>query len=271
MKRKFFWQRWSFAGPQLSINRRLTAPMRIAILLFVLSAIFTLMAGAFWFGRTTSGNRLLLPFTSYIAPVFFGLPTVEGNKTNTKQHAPAIWTGKIPPVVHSVSVESVRNEGSQIDIERLAQHQLAAQVQTLVEENGKLKEDLAFFETLLPSSKTGEGVSIRRLKADVAGANQVRYRMVVMQGGKMQKDFRGSVQFAVTVLQGGKSAVIVFPEKIKADTEDAEKFQLAFKRYQRVEGLLTLPNDTEMKSLQARIFEKGQLRAQQTTILEGNS
>ena len=156
-------------------------------------------------------------------------------------------------------------------IERSARQQLAAQVKALEIENGKLKDDLAFFESLLPTDKTAGGVSIRRLAADVAGPNQLRYRLVVMRGGKSEQEFTGSLQVAVTVLQNGKSAIMFFPEAGIRDPADTEKFHLSFKRYQRVDGLLTLPDGAVMKSMQVRVLEKGQLRAQQTTVLERRS
>ncbi len=153
---------------------------------------------------------------------------------------------------------------SQLNIERSAQKQLAAQVKILETENIRLKEDLAFFESLLPADTGARGVSIRRLKAEIVAPNQLRYRLLVMQGGKGERDFVGNLQLAVTVLQGGKSAMMIFPE---ANSGESEKFKLGFKHYQRVEGVLTLPEGASIKNVQARILEKGQTRAQQSANL----
>ena len=49
-------------------------------------------------------------------------------------------------------------------IERAAHKQLAAQVKALEAENARLKEDLAFFDSLLPAGTGSEGISIRRLE-----------------------------------------------------------------------------------------------------------
>lgn len=153
---------------------------------------------------------------------------------------------------------------SQLNIERSAQKQLAAQVKALETENVRLKEDLAFFESLLPADTGAHGVSIRRLKAEIVAPNQLRYRLLVMQGGKGERDFVGNLQLAITVLQGGKSAMMTFPD---ASSSDVEKFKLGFKHYQRVEGVLTLPEGATIKNVQARILEKGQTRAQQSANL----
>lgn len=152
---------------------------------------------------------------------------------------------------------------SQLNIERSAQKQLASQVKILESENAKLKEDLAFFESLLPAD-TGSGISIRRLKADIIAPNQLRYRLLIMQGGKGGRDFVGDLQFAVTVVQADKNAMIVFPQ---GNSGEANKLKLSFKHYQRVEGILTLPEGAVAKAIQARVLEKGQIRAQQTANL----
>jgi hypothetical protein len=158
---------------------------------------------------------------------------------------------------------TVNSAESQLNIERSAQKQLAAQVKILEAENIKLKEDLAFFESLLPAD-TGQGITIRRLKVDLIAPNQLRYRLLLMQGGKGGREFVGDLQFTVTVVQGGKSAMMIFPQGNKSD---ANKYKLGFKHYQRVEGVLSLPDGVTVKMIQARVLEKGQIRAQQSANL----
>ena len=55
---------------------------------------------------------------------------------------------------------------SRLKIEQTAQIQLAAQVKALEDENNRLKEDLAFFENLVPAERRGEKVSIHRFKVE---------------------------------------------------------------------------------------------------------
>jgi hypothetical protein len=152
---------------------------------------------------------------------------------------------------------------SQLNIERSAQKQLAAQVKSLEADNTRLKEDLAFFESLLPNATGPAGVSIRRLKIDQVAPNQLRYRLLIMQGGKGDRRFVGSLQLMVTTLQDGKSAIMNFP----AVPAEQDKFKLSFMHYQRVEGVLTLPEGAATKLVQARVLENGQVRAQQVANL----
>lgn len=156
---------------------------------------------------------------------------------------------------------------SQINMERSAQKQLAMQVQALEQENNKLKEDLAFFESLPGAAGGGFGISIRRFQTEVVAPNQLRYRLLVMQGGKVARDFVGNVQFSVTTLQDGKSAIMNFPETPAADSVESDNFKLNFRNYQRVDGVLTVPEGVAIKAVQVRVLEKGKIRAQQSTNL----
>lgn len=153
---------------------------------------------------------------------------------------------------------------SQLNIERSAQKQIAAQVKALEVENIRLKEDLAFFESLLPTATGPLGISIRRLKIDQVAPGQLRYRLLIMQGGNGDRMFQGTLQLAVSVVQGGNNAMMIFPE---ANSNEHDKFKLGFKHYQRLEGVLTLPEGALVKTVQARVLEKGQVRVQQSANL----
>ena len=152
---------------------------------------------------------------------------------------------------------------NQLAMERAAHRQLAAQVQSLTAENARLEEDLAFFDSLLPSGPVSEGVSIRRLKIELLPPNQLRYRLLVMRRGNNTEDFKGSLSLSLAVTQSGKPAVLAFPGK----DDKSEPFQLEFRRYQRIEGILTLPEGVQLRNAQARVFENGKLRAQQLATM----
>ncbi|SMP69082.1 hypothetical protein SAMN06295970_114131 [Noviherbaspirillum suwonense] len=152
---------------------------------------------------------------------------------------------------------------NQLAMEKAAHQQLAAQVQSLTAENARLEEDLAFFDSLLPSGPASEGLSIRRLKIELLPPNQLRYRLLVMRRGNNAQDFKGSLSFSLAVTQSGKPAVLSFPGK----EDKAEPFQLEFRRYQRIEGILTLPDGVQVKNAQARVLENGKVRVQQSATM----
>jgi len=102
-------------------------------------------------------------------------------KTNSPSFA-SQWGGSRSEAARLRSIANASE--SRLKIEQTAQSQLASQVKVLEDENNRLKEDLAFFENLVPSERRGEKVSIHRFKVerDVL-PGEFRYRLLVLQGG----------------------------------------------------------------------------------------
>ena len=240
MKLRLWRRRMSVSSPRMTIRTQTPWPMRVLIV-----AIASLAgAAAMWF----YGNGQFSP----VSP-----DNARAQLMEIKEQLDKVTVERDRLSTTSNAAES------QLNIERSAQKQLAAQVKTLEAENTRLKEDLAFFESLLPNATGPVGVSIRRLKIDQLAPNQLRYRLLIMQGGKGDRRFVGSLQLMVTTLQDGKSAMMTFP----AIPADQDKFKLSFMHYQRVEGVLTLPEGAVTKQVQARVLENGQVRAQQAANL----
>jgi hypothetical protein len=155
---------------------------------------------------------------------------------------------------------------ARMQIERTAQQQLANQVKGLEEENARLKEDLGFFENLMPAESRDPGLSINRLRVDrdvVPG--QYRYRLLLLQSGKRVAEFQGSLQFIVTLQEGGKDVILTLPGDAAADARtDPKAFRVSFKHFQRVEGVFQVPAGAKLKSVQARVLEHGVAKASQT-------
>ncbi len=243
MKLKLWLRRRSISAPKMTIKSHFPWPLKVAFIGVVLGLSGAIAMWTYDLGRSFAGlspgatKEQLASFKAQIDKL-----SAERDQFST----------------------TVNGAESQRNIERSAQNQLATQVKILEAENVKLKEDLAFFESLLPADTGSQGISIRRLKANIIESHQLRYRLLIMQGGKGTRDFVGNLQFAVTVVRGGKGAMIIFPE---GNSSEASNFKLGFKHYQRVDGILTLPADATIKSVQVRVLEKGQIRAQQSANL----
>jgi hypothetical protein len=156
---------------------------------------------------------------------------------------------------------------SRVRIERETQAQMARQVRQLEEQNGRLKEDLAFFENLIPAEK-GEGkVSINRFTVEPdALAGEYRYRLLVLQGGRRDKEQQSAIQFLVEMQLDGKAAMIPVPGE-KPGSDPAYRFN--FKYFHRAEGTFKVSPAATVKSVQVRVFDtvSGQLRATQVYIM----
>ncbi len=244
MKKNLWLRRMSISAPKMMIRSQLPLPLRFLFWVVVLGVAGAVALWAYDMGRSFAG---LGPSADR---------QMEALDTRAKQLE----------LERERLTSQLNAAASEINIERAAQKPLQDQIKIMEAENTKLKEDLSFFESLLPSNTGAKGISIQRLALELVNTNQVRYRILVTQGGgkRDKREFFGQLQLVVTVLQDGSSAMITFPKDRSAD---AEKYNFRFKHYQRLEGVLTLPPGVAIKSVQARILERGQVRAQQSASL----
>lgn len=143
----------------------------------------------------------------------------------------------------------------QLHMERATHTDLIKQMKTLTAENAGLKEDLAFFQTLMPSGGKDGGVAVNRflVQNDVL-PGEYRFRLLLTQTGQRNKDFQGTLQFVVNLQQQDKKVVLTLP----AEGDQADKaFKVNFRFYQRVEGTFQIDADAVVKSMQVRVFENG--------------
>ena len=142
----------------------------------------------------------------------------------------------------------------QLQIELSTQGNLSTQIRSLAEENALLKEDLAFFQTLMASGGEPGGISVNRLRVQPdALPGEHRYRMLVVQSKQRVREFRGHMQVIVDLEDEGRSEVVMLPR----EDENAQAYNLAFKFYQRVEGTFVVPPGAVIKKVQVRVFENG--------------
>ena len=157
---------------------------------------------------------------------------------------------------------------SSLQMERATLRQLALRVKELEAENGTLKEDLAFFEKLIPASEVGEEASIRidnlRVEQDKSSGD-IRYRMlVVYNASRTAKEFKGGLQFLVKVQQGGKDVMLTLP----AGTErSSTRYNFELKRFLRLEGVVSVPDGGLVRSVEVRLLQGNSVRASQSVIL----
>ena len=156
---------------------------------------------------------------------------------------------------------------SRLKIEQAAQQQLAGQVKALEDENNRLREDLAFFDTLIPAERRGDKVSILGFKVDRdVLPGEFRYRLLVLQGGKRDRPFAGSLQLIIEVQRDGRNDMILMPNP--ADAGSAA-FKLSFKYFHRVEGTFRVPAEVKVRAVQVRVMESGsgEARAVQNAVI----
>ncbi|OFZ87272.1 MAG: hypothetical protein A2W21_06500 [Betaproteobacteria bacterium RBG_16_66_20] len=146
---------------------------------------------------------------------------------------------------------------SKVAIERTAQQKLAQQTSTLEQDNARLREELAIFESMLSSDTASAApLSVLRFKVepDVL-PGEFRYRILLLASGPRRgREFQGRLELAVSLTEAGRSAMMVVP---KEGASESSTFRLAFKHFQRIDGIFRVNPKARVASVQARIYEAG--------------
>lgn len=144
----------------------------------------------------------------------------------------------------------------QTQIDQATHGNLANQIKALTDENALLKEDVAFFQTLMTSGgdSGAGGISINRFRVrQDALPGEYRYQLLIVQSRTRSREFQGKLQLVVNLEREGQEQVLVLPE----GEDKGDPYKLSFKFYQRVDGVFRVPPDAMVKRIQVRVLENG--------------
>ena len=219
-----------------------------------------------WLGIVTAGALVVgIGLATYdFGMTFAGFRREESNRELAKlKETIALQQAQIEKL-GSLTAQAER----QLEIERATHGDVTKQVKALLDENATLKDDLAFFQSLMPAGGEEGAVSVNRFRLEPAGMpGEYRYRLLLVHAGQRTKEFRGSLQFVLNVMEGGKSTALTLPQ---AAERGAKEFQLNFKFFQRVEGTFKVAPDAVVRSFQVRVFESGSNAPKLTHTLKGS-
>lgn len=162
-------------------------------------------------------------------------------------------------------------------IERAAREELEAQLRAAQAEVGRVRDQLAFYEQLLPAGPEGS-VDIRGVQIDREGGG-LRYKVLLMRSGRNGgTPFAGALRFQATgVLKGETVTVDLAPMQVKAEvgpvtttgeTTSAATLALQFDQYQRSQGMLAVPEGFVPESVTVSVLEGETVRASRSVKLE---
>lgn len=242
MKWKLWVRNLSVSGPRVAVRTELPWPLRALVLFIGLALAVAAGVAIYEYGR-----RLGSPDSDGLGAEVQRLRAqlVQATAERDRQSAAAV------------------NWENQLRVERSSQEQVRLQMKQLSDENAKLKGDLAFFESLLPTPANAKGVVIRsfRVQSEEGEPGAVRYRLLVQQSGRPDRDFVGAVSLTVNLQNGEQPSVLQLPDPAMPEAGPAP---LSFRHYQRIEGSFTVPDGTTVRSVLVRIQSGGETRAQQT-------
>lgn len=242
MKWKLLLRKLSVSSPEVSVRSHLPRPLRMLLAFFVLSMAAAAGVALYEYGRGFGG-----PDRRELA--------VEVERLQSQLRAAEAERNQFIATINALE--------AQMKVDRAAQEQLLRQANEFGAEANRLREDLAFFESLLPTKANASGIVIRSFRIQPDGAPEaMRYRLLVQQAGKPERDFVGSVQMQVNLVRDGRNLAVQVPDPALPDSRRG--LELSFRHYQRVEGSLTLPEGATARSVVVRIVAAGQTHAQQT-------
>ncbi len=163
--------------------------------------------------------------------------------------------------------QSILNtSGSLLTAEKAAQDKLVGQIKSLEAENRALRDDLGFFEKLIPTGGN-EGVAIRGLQAEPLNAGtQLKWQVLVIQPTKNAPAFNGKLEITLSGLQGGAPGTGAGGKPWTQIVGGAAQ-ALEFTQYRRLESIVDLPPQVVVKQLSAKLLEGSATRAVQTLKL----
>lgn len=240
-------QRFGISAPRLAIRTHVAWYWRVLVIALVLSLLLGLSAWIY-----DSGMRLV---------------GVHGGASS--QEVLLLKNRVLELDAELAKLRSLVGSGeSSLQMERATQKQLSLQVKALEVENASLREDLAFFEGLMPASAAGDeaGLRIENLRIDATGVSgEYRYRMIVVNGGvKQPKAFDGGLEILARVRQGGKDVMINVTSSLASSQRN---FRFEINNFRRVEGVFVLRAEGVIEGVEARLLQDGSVRAKQSVTL----
>ena len=242
MRLRLLLRRLTISAPRMAVRSSLAWPIRWALGAVVLGFCAALALWAFEFGRDIAGlekgsKEEMLRLRSDLEVAQAELSTVKAERDQAQAVA--------------------NTADTLVTTEKTSRERLVAQVRQLEADNHTLREDLGFFEKLIPVAGV-EGVSIRGLQVDLKGGTKVKWQALVMQSGKNVAEFRGRLELSFTGIANGKPWVASLPEGAVA---------IKIRQYGRLEGEMDIPAQTVVKSVSATVMDGTVVKATQSISL----
>jgi hypothetical protein len=226
----------------MAVRSALPWPFRWAVLAIVLGFCSAIGLWAFEFGKDIAGLE-------------------KGSKDELMQLRTEVTTlrGELAAVkAERDEAQSVANTADTLVTAEKASHEkLLAQVKQLEADNRLLRDDLGFFEKLIPAGAV-EGLAIRGLQAELIAPTTLKWQTLVMQPGRNTQEFNGRLEITFAGTVNGKPWTATLPDGA---------MPIKVKQYGRMEGELALPPQVLVKSVSARVLEGSVVRATQTIKL----
>ena len=242
MRFKLLRRRLTISAPRMSVRSAMPWPFRWAIVAIVLGFCAAIGLWAFEFGKDIAGlekgskeemQRLRIELTEARAELV--------KVKQEREHA-----------------QSIANTADTLVTAEKASHEsLLAQLKQLEGDNRTLRDDLGFFEKLIPAAGA-DGLAIRSLQADMLGNGKLKWQVLVIQSGKNPPEFNGRLEVSFSGLLNGKP----WTTALSGDTP-----AIKVKQYGRMDGEFEVPAQVVVKGMSAKVMDGTVVKATQSIKL----
>ena len=242
MRFRLLRRRLTISAPRMAVRSALPWPFRWIVLALALGFCGAIALWAFEFGKDIAG--LDHGVREELVRMQAALDKTEAELSKMREERD--------------QAQSIANTaGTLVTAEKAAQEKLAQQVKQLESDNRALRDDLGFFEKLIPTGGA-DGVAIRGLQAEMQSANQLHWQVLVIQANRNAADFSGRIEFLFSGTLNGKPWSSALPGGAQP---------IKVRQYGRLEGLFEVPTQVVVKNVTARLLEGNAVRATQSVKL----
>ncbi|GAA6143075.1 DUF6776 family protein [Hydrogenophaga sp. 5NK40-0174] len=235
MRLRLMRRRLTASTPRVAIRSATSWPVRMLLLAVVLGFSSALAIWAFEFGKEIAGLE----------------PNVQEELERLRDEVSTLSTD----LTEAKLVADT--SGSLLTAEKAAQEQLLVRIKQLEADNQALRNDLGFFERLIPANGSS-ALSIRGLQVDRMSGSQLKWQVLMIQPLKNAPDFHGELEISFTGSMDGKPWS-------KGHSSDSQR--VTVNRYLRLEGLVDVPTNAVVKTVTAKILQNGTVKSVQTIKL----
>lgn len=236
MRLRLLLRRLTVSAPRMAVRSALPWPLRWVLIALVFGFCAAIALWAFEFGKDIAGlERGVHEQLQQSNAEILALQAEISSLKDARNKA-----------------QSVANTAETVlTTEKMAQEKLGALNQQLAAENQRLKDDLGFFEQLIPASGS-TGLAIRQLQAEALKTGELKWQVLVIQAGKNAPDFSGQLAITFTGLRHGKPWSADLPEGA---------MPLSLRQYGRFQGVFQVPEEVVLKGISAKVLDGKVVRA----------
>jgi hypothetical protein len=242
MRLRLLLRRLTISAPRMAVHSALPWPFRWAMLAIVAGFCGAIAMWAFEFGKDIAGLD---------RGIKEQLQQVLSENQALKEQLMVVRSERD-------QASSVANSADTLLITaKVAQEKLVEVNHQLDSENQRLRDDLGFFERLIPATGV-VGPSIRSLQAELQHNGELKWQLLVIQAIKNPENFSGRLEIIFSGFENGKPWTMGLPGGTQV---------LTVKQYGRVEGTFLVPENVAIKAVTAKILDGQSVRASQTIKL----